>query len=241
MILYLYAIAEGLEHVDDIRGAAGEPLKLLALEGLQVVTGEIDTAPRVDERSLSRQDEVVRRLQARAAALLPMRFGAAFASTADMQRALGLRAPTLRERLALVRGAEQMTARILAPAAPRAPASTAVSLPASGGRPAAPAAPGAAGALGGAPAGAKGGARYLRARAARAMPQEIVPLLDILKPLTRAARVEPGKAPAIIATVYLLIDRGTSAEFEAAVQTAAGAMPGLSIRITGPAPCYAFA
>jgi hypothetical protein len=52
--------------------------------------------------------------------------------------------------------------------------------------------------------------------------------------------VEPGKAPGVIATVYQLIDRGTSAQYEDAVKAAAGAMPELSIRVSGPAPCYAF-
>ena len=60
------------------------------------------------------------------------------------------------------------------------------------------------------------------------------------RPLARETRVEPGKASGVIATVYQLIDRGTSAEYAAAVKAVAGARPDLSIRVTGPAPCYAF-
>jgi len=225
VILYLYALAEGLDRVDDLSGASGEPLTRLALEGLEVIGGALDRAPGVDKASLSRQDQVVRQLHARATALLPMRFGAAFGSDADLRRALTLRLATLRERLALVRNGEQMTLRVLG----------------------APGAPGALGALGargtpgarGAP-GAASGAEYLRARAARAVPPRIAPLLAALEPLARDTRVEPGRAPGIIATVYQLIDRGTSAEYERAVKAAADGMPALSIRVTGPAPCYAF-
>jgi hypothetical protein len=216
VILYLYALAEGLNRVDDLSGACGEPLTRLALEGCEVIAGTIDTAPAVDQASLSRQDQVVRQLQARASALLPMRFGAAFGSDADMRRALTPRLAALRERLARVRNGEQMTLRVLG----------------------APGAPGAPGALG-AP-GASSGAEYLRARAARAVPPAIAPLLAALEPIARDTRVEPGKAPGIIATVYQLIDRGTSADYERAAKAAADGMPALSIRVTGPAPCYAF-
>jgi hypothetical protein len=80
----------------------------------------------------------------------------------------------------------------------------------------------------------------LRARAARARPAAIEPLLAALEPLARDTRVEPGKAPGIIAAVYQLIDRGTSAEYRRAVKATADRLPELSIRITGPAPCYAF-
>jgi hypothetical protein len=72
------------------------------------------------------------------------------------------------------------------------------------------------------------------------VPPAIAPLLAVLKPIARHTRVEPGKAPGIIATVYQLIDRGTSAEYERAAKAAADGMPELSIRVTGPAPCYAF-
>ena len=224
MILYLYAIAEGLDHVDELSGARGEPLTRLTLDGLEVIAGEVDAAPEVNRVSLSRQDEIVRQLHARAAALLPMRFGAAFGSEADLRRALTLRVTTLRERLRGVRGREQMTMRVLGAQGVQ-------------GAPGAAGAAGAAGALG---AAGTVGAAYLRARAARARPPAIGPLLAALEPLVRDTRVEPGKAPGIIAAVYQLIDRGSSVEYERAVKAAADRMPELSIRITGPAPCYAF-
>jgi hypothetical protein len=219
VILYLYAIADGLDRVDDVPGATGEPLTVLTVEGVQVVTGEVVATPQIDESSLGRQDAIVRELHARAAALLPMRFGAAFASRSQMQSALALRLPALQQRLAIVRGAEQMTLRILGGA---------------GGT-------GAAGARTAGAAGAAGaGVNYLRERAARAVPQDVTTLLDAVRRLQRATRVEPGKTPGIVATVYQLINRGASAEYYLLVNVAAKRLPGLSVRVSGPAPCYAF-
>jgi hypothetical protein len=221
VILYLYAMGQGIDRVDDLSGAGGEPLTRLVVDGIEVIAGEVDAAPEADRASLRRQDEIVRQLHARAAALLPMRFGAAFGAEADVRRALALRQATLRARLAAVRHREQMTMRVL-------------------GAPGALGATGTTGATGATGAAGAVGAEYLRARAARAVPPAIVPLLAALKPLARETRVEPGKAHGIVATVYQLIDRGTSGEYERAVKAAGADMPELSIRVTGPAPCYAF-
>jgi Gas vesicle synthesis protein GvpL/GvpF len=215
VILYLYAIAEGLDWADNLAGVGGETLACLVVDGVDVVVGEIDAAPGVDEVTLARQDQIVRQLHARATALLPMRFGAAFRSDAEMRQALTLRLPALRERLAIVRNAEQMTLRVFGRSAPT------------------PDAPGTQDAPG-------AGAEYLRARAARVVPAAIVPLLEALRPLARDTRVEPGKTPGMIATLYQLIDRRTSAAYKAAVTAAAGTRPDLSVRVSGPSPCYAF-
>lgn len=214
-MLYLYAIADGLDRVHEVAGADGEPLTIHTLEGMQVVAGERAAEPAIDAPALRRQDSVVRMLHARSAALLPMRFGASFGAMADLERAMTLRAPALRERLAVVRGREQMTLRVLG-------------------------AVGATGAAGATGARRAQGAAYLRERAARTMPREVLPLLDALKRWQRATRVEAGRSAGVVATVYQLIDRGSSAEYEAVVKAAARALPGLSIRVTGPAPCYAF-
>lgn len=220
-MLYLYAIADGLDRVHEVAGADGEPLTIHTLEGMQVVAGERAAEPAIDAPALRTQDSVVRMLHARSAALLPMRFGASFGAMADLERAMTLRAPALRERLAVVRGREQMTLRVLG----------AVGVPGATG------ATGTAGATG---ARRAQGAAYLRERAARTMPREVLPLLDALKRWQRATRVEAGRSAGVVATVYQLIDRGSSAEYEAGVKAAARALPGLSIRVTGPAPCYAF-
>lgn len=218
MTFYLYAIAEAIERVDEVSGVTGEPLRILTLGGLDVVAAQVATPPSLSAQTLAAQDQVVRHLHAHAEALLPMRFGAAFASEAQMTRALELRAPALRDQLAVVRGKEQMTLRLLG----------------------AQGAHGAQGAAGATAVTAMTGVEYLRGRAAKGTPREIVPLLDAMESHVRARRVEPGRAPGLVATVYHLVDRGTSAEYAAALHAAARAMPELVIRASGPAPCYAF-
>jgi len=238
-MLYLYAIADGLDRVHDVGGADGELLTIHTLEGMQVVAGERAAAPAIDAQALRTQDTVVRMLHARSAALLPMRFGASFGSRADLDRAMTLRAPTLRERLEGVRGREQMTLRVLGAIGASGATGAAG---AAGAEDLSAVAPPGAGvhATGARRASSAQGAAYLRERAARRVPREVLPLLEALKPWPRATRVEAGRSPGVVATVYQLIDRGSSAEYEAAVKSAAGALPGLSIRVTGPAPCYAF-
>ncbi len=68
---------------------------------------------------------------------------------------------------------------------------------------------------------------------------EVEPLLKALEHLQRASRIEPGKTAGLIATVYHLIDRGSSEEYRRVVESAAGGWE-LSVRISGPSPCYAF-
>ena len=105
---------------------------------------------------------------------------------------------------------------------------------------------GALGALGasGAPyaAGASAGVgtTYLRARAAADVPGEIRTLLDQLKPLPRATRIERATHEPLIATVYQLVDRGRSAEFREQVEQIATRLPHLTLRVSGPSPAFAF-
>jgi hypothetical protein len=72
-------------------------------------------------------------------------------------------------------------------------------------------------------------------------PVEVLPLIHGLAGIQRATRVEPGRTPDVIATVYQLIDRGRSAEYASKASALAAEMSALKVRITGPSPCYAFA
>ena len=219
---YLYAIADGVAAVEDLVGIAHEPLRLLSVDSLTVIAGEMANTPLVDRGNLDRQDLLVRRLHDRAEALLPMRFRSTFASETEAQHAITLQASRLLEQLDTVRHREQMAMRVLA----------------------ATGAPGALGALGAPGAlGATGatGTDYLRARAGRQIPSEIGPLLEALHPLVRATRIERGRIAGVIATVYHLIDRGASDTYRTLMEAAASKQPALSIHVSGPSPCYAFA
>jgi hypothetical protein len=217
VILYLYAIVDGLDSVEGRRGAASEPLQLLTLESLTTVAGELPATLPLDRAALLAQDRVVCELHAQATALLPMRFGAGFADQADVARALKTLAPALHKALEQVRGREQMTVRVLGTGRLERSA------------------------ISGPPRSSETtGTEYLQGRAARAVPAEVAPLLKAVERLQRATRVEAGTAAGVIATMYQLIERGSSDEYREVVRAAAAALT-VSVRISGPSPCYAFA
>jgi hypothetical protein len=137
-----------------------------------------------------------------------------------------LQARRLRQQLDTVCGREQMTMRILGSPS-RPPARSRQSSPGPHER---------------AEADASGvaGTEYLRARAGKQVPSEIRPLLDAVAALVHDTRVERNTADAVNITVYQLIDRGQSESYKAAVHAGARAMAECRIRVTGPAPCYAF-
>ena len=83
------------------------------------------------------------------------------------------------------------------------------------------------------------GTRYLQERLrAKALP-ELEPLRARLSDLVRAERVEPHAEPGLIASVYHLIDRGRSAQYVRAVESAA--IEPLRVSATGPWPAWSFA
>jgi hypothetical protein len=73
------------------------------------------------------------------------------------------------------------------------------------------------------------------------VPPAIAPLLDALKPFQRVTRVERGRHAGVVATVYQLIDKGTADAYRRAAADAAATLPAVTVRISGPAPAYAFA
>ena len=224
MRLYVYAIADSLTEVSPLTGVADEPLVLVRAGRVLVAGGWLPQVPALDRAVLSAQDRVVRELHTRAGALLPMRFGTTVASEAELERKIESLDPGLRDCLELVRGREQMTLRVL-----RA-TGTATAARDSDHRTSRTAAE------------ARGaGASYLEARRAAAVPSEITGLTSAVQPLQRATRIERGRVEGLVATVYQLIDRGSSEAYRAAIKQAAAAQPSLTVRLTGPSPAYAFA
>lgn len=214
MIVYLYAVVEDLGEVAGIAGASGEPLTLETREGLSVVMSRLPETPAVSPDRLRDQDHVVRALHERAAALLPMRFGASFPTTEAAWSALAVHDVGLRDRLTHVRGREQMTVRVTRRSGDSQPPERRDVRQA-----------------------ATAGAAYLRERA---RPAELEYLLAAVGTRVRATRIEPGRSPGMVATVYHLIDRGTSEAYRAALESVAARQTHHQVRISGPAPCYAF-
>ena len=122
-MIYLYAVIDEHLDVEGLHGVSDEPLTLVSGGEVRAVAGMVEYAPAVNRETLAAQDQVVRALHDRGAALLPMRFGAAFATTGEAEQALAGQAKGLAERLDRVRSREQMSLRIIGVSAE--PASTA--------------------------------------------------------------------------------------------------------------------
>ena len=184
------------------------------------MTGEIPERPRPDRETLERQDAVVRRLAGLFGALLPARFGEAFADDDAVAKRLAPREREVAEALALVRGCVQMTLRVFGEPEPR-PDPEAF------------------------PAGGPG-TRYLAARRreierAHSLP-EIEPLREALRPLLRGERIERHEsAGPLLGTAYHLVLRGQSDAYLATLESAKGRIGGRRVAATGPWPPYAFA
>ncbi len=211
-MIYAYAIAAEIGDIADLAGLQGEPLMAVPFDVARVLCGTIDGAPALDRATLTAQDALVRVLHARAAALLPMRFGTTALDVQELNHKL-LAIDGLLARLEAVRGCEQMTVRVAGERAavlePGEPPLT--------------------------------GTQYLQARAKRHAPRELQLIADAAGPLQRGVRCETAGQPGLIGSVYHLIERGHADVYRATLERAAAALPDLRVLITGPAPAYAFA
>jgi hypothetical protein len=212
--LYLYAtiLVEGEAEVAALEaGILGESLRLVRCGELLIVAGEIETVPTVTPENLARQDAVVRRLADQVDALLPIRFGEKARDEEELCKLLKPRSSNLVAALERVRGCEQMTLRVFGEPAPPAP------------EPQEDAGP---------------GTRYLEARRreierAHSLP-EIELLLDRLRPLVQAERIERKEQDKLLGTVYHLVRREDVPAYKEAVK-------GQPVTASGPFPPYAFA
>ena len=175
MSLYLYAV------IDEEPDLAGEPLRLLRCGDLRIVAGE--TEPALTPENMAAQDALVRRLNARVTALLPIRFGEKVRDEEELRKLLEPRAADLCAALDNVRGCCQMTLRAFGDPAPRPD-------PVEQGGP---------------------GTRYLETRRreigrAQSLP-EIQPLLERLKPWVRAEKIERKEQGKLLGSVYHLVRR----------------------------------
>jgi hypothetical protein len=217
-VVYLYALADDEPAGSLGEGVAGEPLRLTRHSGIAAVVGDVGSRPRPERETLLRQDAVVRRLADLFGALLPARFGEAFADEAALAERISSRAAELASSLALVHGCVQMTLRVFGD-------------------------PEAASEI---EAGVQGGpgVRYLEARRrererARSLP-EIDALREALRPLLRAERIERHDAGQLVGTAYHLVPRDETGTYLAVLKKAEE-IGGRRVAASGPWPPYAFA
>jgi hypothetical protein len=220
--LYLYAVLrqeprEALGH-----GLGDEPLRLVRCGSLVAVAGPVDKAPPIDAASLRGHDHTLRRLADLVDAVLPVRFCTVVDDENALADLLVPRSAELGEALELVAGREQMTLRLY------------------GERPLIDTEPPR-------PAGADGGpgTRYLteRLRQERRLDAtpEVAALRRALASLVVDERVERHDTPPLLASLYHLVERGTSPRYLAALAAARADLGDLVARPSGPWPPYAFA
>lgn len=217
-VLYLYALVDGDPPGPLGEGLKGEPLRQIRCGSFAAVVGDLPRKPEPDRGTLTAQDAVVRRLAEIFIALLPARFGEAFADEAVLRDRIAGQASGIAESLALVRGCVQMTLRVFGDSEPPVDVDTEP---------------------GGGP-----GTRYLEARRrewerARSLP-EIDPLREALRPLLRAERIERRETGLLLGTAYHLVLRDQTGAYLATLQEAGERIGGRRVSASGPWPPYAF-
>jgi hypothetical protein len=214
-MLCVYAVCSRLRVRLDLTGVAGEPLHIIAAEGLAAVVGEVVRAPRASIAAFRRHDAVVRALAGRLPAVLPVRFGNCVGGVEELRLALESRGPPLRTALRSVRGRVQMTLRGVDNG------SASLSPPIAGARD-------------------SSGRAYLKARAlVAAREHEGHSLVSLLPAVSQWVRAEKVERRAGIASVHHLIPRGCVAAYARAMHRTAEAA-GVRMTLTGPFPPYAF-
>jgi Gas vesicle synthesis protein GvpL/GvpF len=211
-VIYLYAIAEELDGLPDVRGLDGAPLARGSVEGLDLVVSEHDDAEiAASEEAVLAHARVVEELVERCAALLPARFGRGFRDEDALHEAIAGRVGSLREALAQVRGCIEVGVRVLAsePATP----------PAESGR-------------------AYMEARLARNDEAERLARE---LHEPLAALARAATRTVGATPRLLLSGAYLVEPGEVDAFRRRVGELEAAHPELTFVCTGPWPPYSFA
>ena len=184
----------------------GPGLRLIRCGDLLVVAGDAEL--KVTPENLAVQDAVVRGLSV--TAVLPIRFGEKVQDEEELCKLLKPRSSDLLAALEKVRGCEQMTLRVFGEPAP-------LPEPVEEGGP---------------------GTRYLAARRreierSHSLP-EIEPLLDRLRPLVKAERIERKEQGKLLGTVYHLVRREDVPAYKEA-------MKDHRVTLSGPFPPYAFA
>jgi hypothetical protein len=190
----------------------GGTVESIDLGGIFAVIESLAHAPAVSEEALRRQQAVVSSIAARTDAVLPARFGS-FVEPDELRRLIDTRRDVICKALDLVRGREQMTARIMG-AAPL-PITAAADVPLTG-------------------------TAYLNARRVQssgAARPGVEAVQRAVKDLAAADRVQPG--PAFV-TIYHLIASGSSDSYRARLADVAAELTPLLVRVTGPWPPFAF-
>ena len=113
MISLVYALVSSPPARLGVTGVGGERLRVITVDRIGAVVGEVRRAPAPSVRNLRRYAAVIESLALKVPAILPARFGTAVPNPDEVTFILRSRRATFRERLRAVRARTQMTIRLL--------------------------------------------------------------------------------------------------------------------------------
>ena len=211
-MIYLYALAEGLAELPSLAGVGGSRIGRRAVDGVDLVVSDCASAAvePTDETVLAHA-QVVEAVESRSAAILPARFGRAFADEQALADAIRDQLPVIRDALARVRGCAELGVRVLADdeEPPREAASGAAYMR----------------------------ARLARTVERQRLAAE---LHGPLAARSRASTHVVDATPRLLLSAAYLVERGRIDDFRTAVTDLIGAHPTLTVACTGPWPPYSF-
>ena len=123
MTLYLYAIVEPTASLPSVAGIGGHGLRLLVLDRVAAVVGELGGPIEPTEEHLIAHARVVDEVAAANDPVLPVRFGRGFHDVDRLVAALELVSPQLEERFRAVEGCVELGLHVAEAVAPQ-PAAT---------------------------------------------------------------------------------------------------------------------
>ena len=113
MIGFVYALVSSPPARLGVTGVAGERLRVVTVDRIGAVVGEVRRAPAPSVRNLRRYAAVIESLASKVPAILPARFGTSVPNPDELTFILRSRRATFRDRLRAVRARTQMTIRLL--------------------------------------------------------------------------------------------------------------------------------
>jgi hypothetical protein len=211
-MIHFYGVVEALEGLPEIDGVDAQPLERRRIEGLDLVLSETPLEPsEVTQDAVLAHANVVEELMARSAAVLPARFGRAFANEEELADALRAKAPQLARGLNLVRGCVEFGLRALGGVADDEPSRLS-------GR----------------------GYMRARLAEEKARQRLATELHEPLARLARASTRFGGASSDLLRSAYL-VSREDIAAFSEHVRSLETGHPEVTIVCTGPWPPYSFA
>ena len=213
-MLYLYAFAAEPAALPPVAGIEGSALAAERMDGIEAIVSTLEvTSVEPSEEAVLAHARVVDGLTATNAAVLPARFGRAFANAGSLRAAVRDRAADLEAALERVKDCVELSVRVFAPAADEA-----------------------------SPADPTGRAYMVARLEERRRAQALADEIDApLSALAQASSKSILATPQLLLSGVYLVRRADVDDFRGAVADVEGLHRGLALACTGPWPPYSFA